>query len=673
MPGPMPGPPPGSMPGLPGAPPPPGMADPTQPMPGEMLPALQPPPGLPMLYDVKIKRCIKSGQIKCKNFPPEDFLIDPLATKLRGGQGRFFGDVSRMTRSEAKLKFPKKKALIDELPAYTVAAGEYGREKQARDQRFWSFRETQTDPASEEIEIVECYIQVDYDCDGVAEWRQVCLGANHGENSILSNEEVGDHPYDSITPNPMPHRYRGRSLYDDVGDIQRVKTVVERQLLDNVYLLNQQQLAVNASVVVNMDALTNPEIGGVVITNGPPGDAILPLVIPFQADKIMGTLQYFDQIMEKRTGVSRSTLAMDTDALQYQTATAVNQTQTSAYSKVETYARNIAECGGLKELFGRLLKLFVENQKSVKHIKVQGEFVPMDPRGWNADMNVTINIGLGSGSRDRDLATLGGIAQKQELAIQGLQTPFNPICNVSHLFNTYRKMGETAGLKNPEQFFPEITNDAVTQMAQQQSQNKQPPPEVMKIQADMQLGQQKLQNDTQMKQMEIQGKMQGDNNRAQLDQRQAEQKAQIEQVQAQADIATQQRKAETEAQLARQRFDLESELKQQEFALNLALKRAELIAKHAGPQGKDEMGNPITPDPNVIQQALSQLDDVTPMPSKREEAHQAAMMQMMQQNAQMMQMFAQTLTQLAAHISAPTEIVRDPRTGKVVGAQKRMQ
>jgi hypothetical protein len=663
-----------AMPGMPAPPPPPGMADPTQPMPGEMLPAVLPPPAPPMLSDVKIKRCIKSGELKVKNIPPEDFLIDPGATTLRNGNGRFFGDVSRMTRSDAKLKWPKKKDLIDELPAYTIAAGEVGREKQARDQRFWSFRETQTDPASEEIEIVECYIQIDFDGDGVAEWRQVCIGANHGENAILSNEEVGDHPYDSITPNPMPHRYRGRSLYDDVADIQRVKTVLERQLLDNVYLLNQQQMAVNAALIKNMDALTNPEIGGLVLVDGNPAEAILPLVIPFQADKILGALSYFDQIMEKRTGVSRSTLAMDTDALQYQTATAVNQTQSSAYSKVETYARNIAECGGLKELFGRLLKLFVENQKSVKHIKVHGEFVPMDPRGWNADMNVTINIGLGSGSRDRDLATLGGIAQKQELAIQGLQTPFNPICNVSHLFSTYRKMGETAGLKNAEQFFPEITQQQVMEMAQKQAeQQKQapPPPEVMKIQADMQLGQQKLKSEMQMKQMEVAGKQQGDNNRAQLDQRQAEQKAQIEQIQAQADIAANDRKARAEAQLAQQRFDLESELKQREFALNLAMKRAELIATLSKPQGKDENGNPIGPDQGAISTALGQLDDVTPMPSKRDEAHQQAMMTMMQQNAQMMQQFAQAITQLAAHMSAPTEIVRDPRTGKVVGAQKR--
>jgi hypothetical protein len=665
------------MPGMPEPPPPPGMADPTQPMPGEMLPMpMGPPPGPPMLYDVKIKRCIKSGQIKIKNIPPEDFLIDPGATTLRKGNGRFFADVTRMTRSEAKLKWPKKKAVIDELPAYTIAAGEVGREKQARDQKFWSFRETQTDAASEEIEIVEAYLQIDFDSDGIAEWRQVCIGPNHGEDSILSNEEVGDHPYDSITPNPMPHRYRGRSLYDDVADIQRVKTVLERQLLDNVYLLNQQQIAVNASVIANMEALTNPEIGGVVFTNGNPAEAILPLVIPFQADKILGTLAYFDQIMEKRTGVSRSTLAMDTDALQYQTATAVQQTQSSAYSKVETYARNVAECGGLKELFSRLLKLFVENQKSVKHVKVNGEFVPMDPRGWNADMNVTINIGLGSGSRDRDLATLGGIAQKQELAIQGLQSPFNPICNVSHLFATYRKMGETAGLKSAEQFFPEITQDQVMQMAQKQAEQQQqapPPPEVMKIQADMQLGQQKLQSEMQMKQMEVAGKQQGDNNRAQLDQRQAEQKAQIEQIQAQADIASNERKSRMEAQLAQQRFDLESELKQQEFALNLAMKRAEVIAKLSQPQGTDENGTPIPPDRNLVQTALAQLEDITPMPSKRDEAHQQAMMSLMQQNAQMMQQFAQVMQQMAAHMSAPTEIVRDPRTGKVVGAQKRLQ
>jgi hypothetical protein len=106
--------------------------------------------------------------------------------------------------------------------------------------------------------------------------------------------------------------------------------------------------------------------------------------------------------------------------------------------------------------------------------------------------------------------------------------------------------------------------------------------------------------------------------------------------------------------------------------MNLAMKRAEVIAKFSTPQGQDENGNPIKADEGAMQMALAQLDDVTAMPSKRDESAQIAMMQqLMQQNAQMMQHFAAALTQLADHMAAPTEIVRDPRTGKVVGSQKR--
>ena len=239
---------------------------------------------------------------------------------------------------------------------------------------------------------------------------------------------------------------------------------------------------------------------------------------------------------------------------------------------------------------------------------------------------MSINIGLGRGSRDKDMSTLLGLAQKQELAIQGLQSPFNPICNVAHLFTTYRKAAEVAGIKMPEEFFPELTQQDVMQMAQQQAQQQKPPPEVMKIQADMQLGQQKLQSDTQMKQMEIQGKMQGDNNRAELDRRQAEQKAQKELIQAQADVATQQRKAETEATLAQQRFDLESDLKQQEFAMNLGVqaRRVDCQAFSAARPGRKRQSHRGRPGRHEM--ALAQLDNssgnannVTLMPSKRDE------------------------------------------------------
>ena len=48
------------------------------------------------------------------------------------------------------------------------------------------------------------------------------------------------------------------------------------------------------------------------------------------------------------------------------------------------------------------------------------------------------------------------------------------------------------------------------------------------------------------------------------------------------------------------------------------------------------------------------------------------LLQMTAQNAQFMQQMAQALQQLAAHLSAPTEVIRHPTTGKVIGSRKRV-
>jgi hypothetical protein len=558
------------MPAPPGAPPMPGAEmgmPPMDPMMGGMMPPLpMPEMGPQKMFDVKVKRCVKSGQLKVKVLPPEDFLIDSAATTLK--DGRFYGDVSRMTRSAAKLKWPKKKDIIDEAPAYTMATDE-GDEKQARNNKLWTYNEVQTDKATEEVEVYETYIQIDYDGDGVAEWRQVCMVGHVGARQMLSNEEWGDeHPYVSITPDPMPHRYRGRSLFDEAGDVQRVKTVLSRQQLDNIYLSNNPMTVASAGVIENMDRVTNPQIGGVVITGGDPNAALAHFAVPFVADKAFAVMEYWDMVLEKRTGVSRSTMALDTDALQYQTKAGVDATQSAANTKVEAYARNIAECGGLKELFSKLLKLFVQNQKSVKHIQIGGKFTPMDPRGWNANMRVTINVGLGAGSKERDLAVLGGIAQKQELIIENLRDPFNPFCNIGHYFKTLRKMVETGGLKNPEQFFSEISEEEIKQISKEQQQNPPPSEEDKKLQGQMQ-----------MKQMELQAEQGRDQNRAQLDQLQFQQKAEIEKTQAQADIATNQQKIAAEAQLAERKFQMEMAMRREEHALKLELMRSEHALK----------------------------------------------------------------------------------------------
>src|SRR5262245_5335856 len=484
------------IPGVPPAPPPPptppmplpGMPSPTMGLPA--LPGMPPPPE--KRFNIKIKRCIKSGEFKIAILPNEDFMIDMSAMTL-DNETRFVGDVTRMTRSAAKLKWPKKADAIDTAPMYTLATDRGGTEKQARENRLWSLRETPTDPATEEIEIFETFPVVDYNGDGVAERRRVCLCGLGGEYDILSNDEwTNDHPYVSVTPNPMPHRWRGRSLFDDVGDVQRVKTALLRGFMDNLYVVNAPQKVAMLSAIINPDSLTNPIPNGVIWTNSDPQTAVVPEQPNFVGDKVLMALEYWDMTMEKRTGVSRSSMGLDTDTLQYQTAEAVKTTRSVAFTKVETYARNIAEDSGFHELFAKMLRLLVQNQKSTKYVQIGGKPVQVDPRGWNVDMKISINIGLGSGSREQDLNTLGGISQKQEQAIMALQSPFNPVLNVGHVFATYRKMVEAAGLRNPEQFFPEVDQQQIAGIFQQMQQNQPPPPEVLKMQGEQQIEQAKI-------------------------------------------------------------------------------------------------------------------------------------------------------------------------------------
>src|SRR3546814_14159607 len=61
----------------------------------------------------------------------------------------------------------------------------------------------------------------------------------------------------------MPYKVIGLSFYDLMEDLQRIKTALTRQVLDNVYLTNNPMKEVVAGRV-NLDDLLNTKIGGIV-------------------------------------------------------------------------------------------------------------------------------------------------------------------------------------------------------------------------------------------------------------------------------------------------------------------------------------------------------------------------------------------------------------------------
>lgn len=508
-------------------------------------------------FDVKVKRVVRSGRLKVECIEPEDFLLSREATQIEGA--RFVSHRQDVTRSDL-IEMGFDRQLVMDLPVDRFSS--ILQEKISRDEESQTFFNNVGDESMLLIELFECYIKADVDGDGVAETVRAYYAGAQGTGELLDWEVWEDDvPFSDIPCEPVPHRWDARSVADDTSDIQRVKTVITRQFLDNTYWVNNPMTWAEEGSVTNPEALRSPRFGGTVW--GKKGTVTPPvsLPIPYIGDKALLALQHFDQVREMRTGVSRSTMALDPEALQNQTATASQNQKDSAYSQIELIARNQAELGW-KRVFNQILKLIVKHQDRPRTIRLRDQWVEMNPKSWNANMDATINIGLGTGSRDRDMAMLNQIlnvqiAMTDRLAGAGFSS--QALEMVPKINTTAMKLAESAGIKNPEQFYLDIKPEMLDAMKQEAANRPDPEmqKEQMKAQTQLQLGQQQ----------------------AALDQQADERKAQIEAVQMQADIEAQNQKTQAEMIQAQQKFEFDKEMALLEFQLQKELKMAELEIK----------------------------------------------------------------------------------------------
>jgi len=84
--------------------------------------------------------------------------------------------------------------------------------------------------------------------------------------------------------------------------------------------------------------------------------------------------------------------------------------------------------------------------------------VPIDPRVWDADMDVVVNVALGTGSDEQKMGFLNIIAQKQEMIMQQLGPMNNPLVSLGGYYNTLEQMLAIAGFKDVSQFFQNPQN-----------------------------------------------------------------------------------------------------------------------------------------------------------------------------------------------------------------------
>lgn len=588
----------------------------------------QPLPQAPMLHDCVVHRTKNQGWVSVDNVPPEEIYVHRSLRTIAMEDCEFVQHRARRTLSQLRQDGYE---IPDDVSTTGDDAGQVNDQITISRDRFDDDEDLRedlksVDPANRRVWFRESYLRVDFDGDGVAELRKVC----HIGNAIVANDECDLIPFAAVTPIVFPHRHIGMG-YDDLCDQpSRVSTAIQRGFLDNLYLQNNGRYGINVDNV-NVDDMLVSRPGGLVRVSGSPSESIFPFTHPAAGQAALEGLTWAKEWREMSTGVSADQSNMSADVLKGSTATGIAQGVSAGQTRVEAVTRSFAT--GVKELFGIVHALTLKNSTSDEKLKLNNNWITVDPREWVKRTGMTITVGLGTGTKETRIQQYTMLAGMQA---QGLQIG---ICTPENLYNTGVRIAEEMGHKKVDEFF--------TDPAKQPPKPPQPPPEVQVEQIKQQGKGQELQQTGQLKMAELQAQ----------DQIKQRELASAQQVQASNDQRDAQR-AQIDAQLKREQMVMDMQQRDVEHAREQ--ENARVIANiNAAAQIE------------VARIKAMQADGAAVMQMDMAKAGQAVTEAKTQDsNAQSGQLL-DAIKQLHAHVAAPTDLVRGP-DGRVSGAVKRL-
>lgn len=363
------------------------------------------------LFDVRVSRQWNEGRVKVVAVPPRQVVWARRAADM--DDLPFVAHLDFPTRSDLVAEgYDQEK--VDKIPATTEV--ENGRIRRRTYDTETTDRNSagRPDRAMEEVMVAECYLKVDLDGDGIAEWNKVTVGgdaAGTGGGVILDVEPTDGHPFIIQPAIPMPHQIDGLAVADVTEDLQRLRTEATRQIIDGLFLTNHPRWGYLEGKVDPDDIMDNQ-----------PGDAVPHKTADaswrmdqrWDGAQALPFLQLMDQLVEKRSGVSPLGSVEASASLTKHAEGTVDNIMQASMARQELMARDIAELGFVR-LYRRLLKLVVQHQDRKRTIQLRGEFVEMNPASWSTEMNVEANpaIGIGrSAARLGILTTVGQVMEK---------------------------------------------------------------------------------------------------------------------------------------------------------------------------------------------------------------------------------------------------------------------
>ena len=449
-------------------------------------------------YSVTLVRRPETGRIRIEVVPSEEFVIGPRDQKI-DETASFLAHLYYPTRSDL-VEMGYDKDLVWSLP-YVEGQNTSNLDKSRIQQARWSDdRSRLTDygvqfESQRQIEVYECYPLMDYEGTGVSK-RYLVRAVGSDASHILPDPETGedateipDHPFVGMDGIRMPHRFFGRAVADLVRDVQKIKSTIQRQTLDNMYNMNNARAAISNKV--DLDDFLSNDVGSAISVDTDGADVsghIQPLAPQPLGNITVPLLEYWDSVRQERTGATTGADPIDPQSF-HQTFGGANLMLGQVMKRMLFIARTMAETGFVSA--GRkILKLVVNHQDAARTVRLRGEWVSVDPRRWNAKMDVRPTVGLGHGTKESRVAGAMQVISYQEKILANQGGRFGGFVQPKNVYNALDRIASGLG-EETELYF----NKPDEQVEAFYTQSQQPQPsELEKIaQAQQQLENEKIQ------------------------------------------------------------------------------------------------------------------------------------------------------------------------------------
>lgn len=432
---------------------------------------------IPASYDLTIRRLKPKDQVCIESVPPEEILISRHARDIETASYV----AHRMIKSVSDLvAMGYDQEEIEQYAGYGGSAldPESYEEQEARNPFDNMVYPDRHDAGGKDVYYVEHYLYYDFDGDGIDERIRVCTAGD--ALNVLNVEPWDELPICMFCPDPEPHTAIGSCPADYLKPIQAAKSQIMRDTLDSLGHSIFPRMGI-VEGQVNVDDVLNTDIGQPIRMRAP--GMVQPFAVPFVGKEAFPVLGYLDESKENRTGVSKASAGLNAEALQSTTSAAVTATMSGAQGRVELICRHFAE-GGLKAMFKTVNNLVIKHQNAQDVFRLNGKFIPVDPRYWDSDKDMVVNVAISKSSDEEKFQVLTQVAGKQEQILQ-LLGPQNPLVSMQQYANTLTRMIELAGFQDAQSFI----NTEVPPMPPMPQEPPQPDPAALLAQAEAQKAQ----------------------------------------------------------------------------------------------------------------------------------------------------------------------------------------